>query len=125
MDKDSKEFLNCVYINKNVLPEIFKIKSRDSSGYVMEILADGKILEGESFRKGMGLTSANFTIQNKGNKVRFLCRGRGHGMGFSQYGGNEMAKKSKTAEEILDYYFPGSEIEKISNDFRSEPLSCS
>ena len=32
---------------------------------------------------------------------------------------------SKTAEEILDYYFPGSEIEKISNDFRSEPLSCS
>lgn len=125
VDKDSKEFLNCVYINKNVLPEIFQIKSRDSAGYVMEILADGKILEGESFRKGMGLTSANFTVQNKGNRVRFLCRGRGHGMGFSQYGGNEMAKKSKTAEEILDYYFPGSEIEKISNDFRSESLSCS
>ena len=110
VDKESKDFLNSVYISKNILPGELEIKSRDSAGYVTELLADGKVLEGEAFRKGMGLTSANFTIQEIGNKIRFLCKGKGHGMGFSQYGGNEMAKDSKTDEEILKYYFPEMDI---------------
>lgn len=110
VDKESEDFLNSVYINKNILPKELEIKSRDSAGYVTELLADGKVLEGESFRMGMGLSSANFTIQTIGNKVRFLCKGKGHGLGFSQYGGNEMAKNSQTEEEILEYYFPGMEI---------------
>ena len=102
VDKESEDFLNSVYINKNILPKELEIKSRDSAGYVTELLADGKVLEGESFRMGMGLSSANFTIQTIGNKVRFLCKGKGHGLGFSQYGGNEMAKNSKT-EEVRDF----------------------
>lgn len=110
VDKESEDFLNSVYINKNILPKELEIKSRDSAGYVTELLADGKVLEGEAFRMGMGLSSANFTIQTIGNKVRFLCKGKGHGLGLSQYGGNEMAKKSMTEEEILEYYFPGMEI---------------
>ena len=113
VDKESEDFLNSVYINKNILPKELEIKSRDSAGYVTELLADGKVLEGESFRMGMGLSSANFTIQTIGNKVRFLCKGKGHGLGFSQYGGNEMAKNSKTEEEILEYYFPEMEIVEI------------
>ena len=113
VDKKSEEFLNSVYINKNILPKELEIKSRDSAGYVTELLADGKVLEGESFRMGMGLSSANFTIQTIGNKVRFLCKGKGHGLGFSQYGGNEMAKNSKIEEEILEYYFPEMEIVEI------------
>ena len=106
VDKNAKDYLNSVYINKNVLPERIEIKSRDSAGYVTEILADGKVLEGEAFRKGMGLTSSNFTIQKSGKEIRFLCRGKGHGLGFSQYGGNEMAKESVNAKEILQYYYP-------------------
>ena len=58
-DKESEDFLNSVYINKNILPKELEIKSRDSAGYVTELLADGKVLEGESFRMGMGLSSAN------------------------------------------------------------------
>lgn len=113
VDKESEDFLNSVYINKNILPKELEIKSRDGAGYVTELLADGKVLEGESFRMGMGLSSANFTIQTIGNKVRFLCKGKGHGLGFSQYGGNEMVKNSKTEEEILEYYFPEMEIVEI------------
>ena len=113
MDKGSEDFLNSVYINQSVLPERLVIKSRDSAGYVTEILADGDILEGESFRKGMGLSSANFTIQKIGKEIRFLCKGRGHGLGFSQYGGNEMAKEKKSAEEILEFYFPEMELVDI------------
>lgn len=115
VDKESKDFLNSVYISKNILPGELEIKSRDSAGYVTELLADGKVLEGEAFRKGMGLTSANFTIQEIGNKIRFLCKGKGHGMGFSQYGGNEMAKDSETDEEILKYYFPEMDIVDVKS----------
>lgn len=111
--KNAKDYLNSVYINKNVLPERIEIKSRDSAGYVTEILADGKVLEGEAFRKGMGLTSSNFTIQKSGKEIRFLCRGKGHGLGFSQYGGNEMAKESANAKEILQYYFPEMDVRNI------------
>lgn len=116
MDKGSEDFLNSVYINQSVLPERLVIKSRDSAGYVTEILADGDILEGESFRKGMGLSSANFTIQKIGKEIRFMCKGRGHGLGFSQYGGNEMAKEKKSAEEILEFYFPEMELVDIYRD---------
>ncbi len=115
VDKESKDFLNSVYISKNILPGELEIKSRDSAGYITELLADGKVLEGEAFRKGMGLTSANFTIQEIGNKIRFLCKGKGHGMGFSQYGGNEMAKDSETDEEILKYYFPEMDIVDVKS----------
>lgn len=117
VDKESDNYINGIYINKNILPQELEIKTRDSAGYVTEILADGKILEGESFRKGMGLTSANFTIQEIGNQMRFLCKGKGHGMGFSQYGGNDMAKKGGTDKEILEYYFPEMKIQQVDYKF--------
>ena len=34
-------------------------------------------------------------------------------MGFSQYGGNEMAKKGSSWEEILETYFPEMEVEVV------------
>lgn len=109
-DKDSEDFLNSVYIDQSMLPKNLKIETRDAAGYVTKLLTDEVVLEGESFRKGIGLPSANFTMQKIGDEVRFLCKGRGHGLGFSQYGGNELAKEEKTGEDILEYYFPEMEI---------------
>lgn len=117
VDKESKDFLNSIYINKNILPKELKIKARDSAGYVTEILADGKVLEGESFRKGMGLTSANFTMQEIGDQIRFLCKGKGHGMGLSQYGADNMARNGSSDEDILEYYFPEMKIQQIDYKF--------
>ena len=50
-----------------------------------------------------------------GKEIRFLCRGKGHGLGFSQYGGNEMAKESANAKEILQYYFPEMDVLNIKS----------
>ena len=80
---------------------------------VTEILADGDILEGESFRMGMGLPSSNFTLQRIGKSIRFMCRGKGHGLGFSQYGGNALAKEQQKAEEILAVYFPKMKLTDV------------
>lgn len=113
VDKSASDYYSIIYINKSRLPKSITIEKRDSCGYVTELTADGNIIEGEAFRKGMGLNSSNFTIQETGEKVRFLCKGKGHGIGFSQYGGNELAKNKSTYEEILKTYFPGMNVENI------------
>ena len=35
----------------------------------------------------------------------------GHGVGLSQTGAIQMAKQGKTYQEILDFYFPGTQIQ--------------
>ena len=118
-DKNSPDYFSSTYILERQLPKELEIKERDSAGYVLSLQADDKILEGEMFALGMGLPSSNFSIQKTGSKVRFLCRGKGHGLGFSQYGGNELAKDGSLWEEILEEYFPEMEI---STDDRNDLL---
>ena len=109
-DKNSPDYFSSTYISERQLPKELEIKERDSAGYVLSLQADDKILEGEMFALGMGLPSSNFSIQKTGSKVRFLCRGKGHGLGCSQYGGNEVAKVGSLWEVILEEYFPEMEI---------------
>lgn len=109
-DKRAGDLLSSRYRPAEQLPKQLKIREKDSSGYVTVLEANGYLLEGETFAQGMGLASSNFTIQRLEDKVRFLCRGRGHGLGFSQHGGNEMAKAGKTWKEILTAYFPKMEL---------------
>ena len=109
-DKVAPDYFNSVYINRQQLPEALKVKEREESGYVVSLMADKKILEAEAFAKGIKIPSSDFSIQKVGNLVRFLSKGKGHGIGFSQYGGNEMAKEGKSWKEILNKYFPLMEI---------------
>lgn len=113
VDKSAEKYLCGRYVLKRQMPKELEIAERDSVGYVTELRADGKTIEGEAFRDGLALPSASFTIQTIGEKMRFLCRGRGHGLGFSQYGGNEMAREGSTYIEILAHYFPKMQIKNI------------
>ena len=111
-DKKASDYLNSTYIAKQQLPEELKVSEREDSGYIISLTADENILEAESFVAGMGIASSDFSIQNIGDQVRFLSKGKGHGLGFSQYGGNELAKEGKSWQEILDTYFPLMELTK-------------
>lgn len=110
IDKKSPFYLNSTYISEQQMPSTLNVKEREETGYVVSMTADEKTLEGESFARGMGLTSSNFSIQKIGGEFRFLSKGKGHGLGFSQYGGNEMAKEGDSWEKILETYFPGMEF---------------
>lgn len=114
-DKDAPDYINSTYIKQQQLPELLKINERDSAGYVVSLQADENILEGEAFRKGMRLASSNFTMQEIDGQVRFLCKGKGHGLGFSQYGGNVLAQAGENYETILETYFPKLKIENIGS----------
>ncbi|MEI6790130.1 MAG: SpoIID/LytB domain-containing protein [Myxococcaceae bacterium] len=69
------------------------------------------------FRKTLGYNVFRSTLITKeslgSSKAEFFGRGHGHGVGMCQWGALEMAKKGKTFEEILTFYYPGTEIRKF------------
>lgn len=113
MDKSAPDYLSSSYVAARQMPKRLVIKNRDGAGYITRLTADGAPLEGEAFRLGMNLASSNFKVQKIGDQYRFLCKGKGHGLGFSQYGGNAMAESGETYEEILEAYFPAMELEDV------------
>ena len=116
-DKDATEYLNSTYVSEQQLPKDLTISLRDKSGYVQSLMADENILEGTAFASGMGIASPAFSIQKLDDRIRFLSKGKGHGIGFSQYGGDVLAKEGKTWQEILHIYFPLMEIETEDFDY--------
>jgi stage II sporulation protein D len=76
-------------------------------------------LRAEDFRlaldhTGLKIKSAAFEIQKTATGWAFTSgRGYGHGVGMCQCGAEGMARKGKSTEEILYYYYPGSRIKKL------------
>lgn len=74
--------------------------------------------EGYEIRKQDGTTvssstllpSGFFTVEKKGNVFHIEGGGYGHGIGMSQNGANEMAKKGKDYKTILQMFYNGVEI---------------
>ena len=116
-DKAAAEYLNSTYVSEQQLPKDLTISLRDKSGYVQSLMADENILEGTAFASGMGIASPAFSMQKLDDRIRFLSKGKGHGLGFSQYGGDVLAKEGKTWQEILHIYFPLMEIETEDFDY--------
>ena len=116
-DKDAAEYLSSTYVSEQQLPKELAISSRDKRGYVQSLMADDNILEGTAFASGMGSASPAFSMQKLDDRIRFLSKGKGHGLGFSQYGGDVLAKEGKTWQEILHIYFPLMEIETEDFDY--------
>ena len=116
-DKDAAEYLSSTYVSEQQLPKELAISSRDKRGYVQSLTADDNILEGTAFASGMGIASPAFSMQKLDDRMRFLSKGKGHGLGFSQYGGDALAKEGKTWQEILHIYFPLMEIETEDFDY--------
>mgnify|MGYP004646358479 FL=1 len=116
-DKDAAEYLKSTYVSEQQLPKELMISLRDKSGYVQSLMADENILEGTAFAFGMGIASPAFSMQKLDGRIRFLSKGKGHGLGFSQYGGDVLAKEGKTWQEILHIYFPLMEIETEDFDY--------
>ncbi|MBQ9927428.1 MAG: SpoIID/LytB domain-containing protein [Lachnospiraceae bacterium] len=86
---------------------------RDSAGYVIYLLYDGKWVSGEEVRYCYGLSSADFYIKEDGNDFVFEVCGEGHGLGMSQFAANEMAKEGKDFLNILNYFFEDVTLVKV------------
>ena len=70
-------------------------------------------MNGRDFQSKLKLRSTDFTVEKTGGKVTITTKGFGHGVGMSQYGANALAKQNKTYEEILKYYYTGTNLQKL------------
>lgn len=90
------------------------IASQDSAGYVTGVKVGEETINGETFRDTYGLLSSCFELQEFEGKTRVTTKGVGHGLGLSQNTANEMAKEGKKYNEILQYFYEGTELKEVA-----------
>lgn len=79
-------------------------------GGVATMEIGGKVYSGTQLRAILGLKSTIFRINLEGETIRITTRGYGHRVGMSQYGANAMAETGSTWQQILQHYYPGTNI---------------
>ena len=87
--------------------------SRADNNYVREITINGKTFTGIDVFQKLNLKSTDFTITVDNDIISILTYGFGHGVGMSQYGALGMANSGYTYQDILTYYYPNTEIQKL------------
>ena len=83
---------------------------------ILSSLSDVAV-SGDQFRKAIGygvIKSTNFTVKVGGGEVSFSGSGNGHGVGLCQWGAKQRAVSGFEYNEILSYYYPGTELKKLS-----------
>jgi SpoIID/LytB domain protein len=94
------------------------VTKRDATGRAEIIAVEGerrRTLRGWDFKTIVGrqlgwnlLKSSRFDIARAGARYLFRGSGFGHGLGLCQEGAHVMAQRGMTAQQILDFYFPGT-----------------
>ena len=97
------------------------IEEKNVSGRVTELKisspGEDLRLNANRFRLAVGpnlIRSPNFSLVIQGQEAEFTGLGWGHGVGMCQWGSFFMARKRFNAEQILDYYYPGSRVKSLS-----------
>jgi stage II sporulation protein D len=54
-----------------------------------------------------------YEIRNSSGNILISGKGSGHGVGLCQAGAEEMAREGKTYREILNFYYPGTNLKAI------------
>lgn len=98
----------------------FEVRSCDSAGYVSELRIGNTICTGDQFRDALSLPSSAFSFSEEDDdNIKITTTGKGHGLGMSIWTADQMAKEGKTFEEILVFFFEGTELR---NDIQETAL---
>ena len=96
----------------------FEIKAYDSAGYVSQLRIGDTLCTGDQFRDALGLPSSAFSFSetqeeaDAGGEIKITTTGNGHGLGMSLWTAEKMDEKGMTYEEILSFFFEGTELKK-------------
>ena len=61
------------------------------------------------------LRSMRFDAERQGNEYIFTGQGYGHGVGLSQWGAHDMAKRGMSYTDILDFYYTGTTLSRLDD----------
>lgn len=92
----------------------YKITEFSRGGRIKQIQLGKYLYRGDYLMKKLQLFGNDFTILPDQKGITFTFHSIGDGLGMSLYGANGMAKEGYNYREILSYYFPKTEIKKIS-----------
>ena len=90
--------------------DFFTDITHTEGGGVDSITIGGKTFTGTELRALLNLRSTAFTLETAGDHIRISTRGWGHRVGMSQYGANAMAQTGHTWQQILQHYYPGTNV---------------
>lgn len=123
MDITSPDYLTVRFFSKQEFLQMLGLSAdtdcteltvdRDDAGYVRTVTLADKSFTGDEVRNLLELPSPSFYIKEVEGKMRVVVKGKGHGIGMSQYAACEQAKEGASYEEILNYFFPDTVLEKI------------
>lgn len=122
-DITSPDYLTVRFFSKDELFRVLNLAETDEwsqpviqadeAGYVKTIQIGDITWSGDQFREALELPSPCFYLKEVEGKLRVVVKGKGHGIGMSQYGAAQLAQKGASYQEILNYFFPDTRLEKI------------
>ena len=95
----------------------FEIQEYDSAGYVSRLRIGDTVCTGDQFRDALDLPSCCFSFGElregkAGSGIKITSAGNGHGLGMSLWTAEKMDEDGSTYEEILSFFFEGTELRK-------------
>jgi stage II sporulation protein D len=75
------------------------------------------VLRGEDLRKAIGYSlvpSTQFTVDSIGQDIILSGYGAGHAVGMCQWGAKQLAELGYSYSTILNYYYPGTELQNMA-----------
>lgn len=88
---------------------------KDEQGRVISLKIGDRYYKSSELMENLDLHSTRFSVYPI--DIKFISRGKGHGLGFCQQGAEKMAQQGAKFEELLKYYYTGIEIKEF-------PLPC-
>ncbi|MBS5398898.1 MAG: SpoIID/LytB domain-containing protein [Lachnospiraceae bacterium] len=95
----------------------FEIQEYDSAGYVSRLRIGDTVCTGDQFRDALDLPSSCLSFSElregkAGSGIKITTAGNGHGLGMSLWTAEKMDEDGSTYEEILSFFFEGTELRK-------------
>lgn len=112
---NTSEFAGCLGLDTAQSIKLGSV-SYTAGGGVKCIEICGKEYTGVEVRRMLSLPSTAFKIQVVDQSVIITSKGNGHRVGMSQYGAEAMAVSGSTYQEILAYYYTGTEIRHLTEE---------
>ncbi len=113
---DIKTFLNKLNINDQSVDIIQSNFIYNENGFVKELTVNNLVFTSKEIRRIVGyakIKSEKFKVSIKNGTIVFDGYGYGHGVGLSQWGAENMARKKKKFSEIIKFYYPDTKIESF------------
>lgn len=94
-----------------------RVTKKDRAGIVKEVTIKGhdhvSVTGKKVYSLVKGVKSFCFNVHKTGSRIVFKGRGMGHHLGLCQWGAKEMVEQGYTYKDVLEFYYPGTNLMRI------------